>query len=122
MRIFICPSAHGFGHNSRQLALGKKLLQRGHDITFFTHVPNFVKDYLPQVNVVEANWDVGLAQQNPIAIDIKKVGEGKDPWGNYRAGFSGMVSFTRSDWGITNNLGPNADTTKFELTIEGIRQ
>ena len=58
----------------------------------------------------------------PIAIDIKKVGEGKDPWGNYRAGFSGMVSFTRSDWGVTNNLGPNADTMKFEITIEGIRQ
>ena len=58
----------------------------------------------------------------PIAIDIKKIGEGKDPWGNYRAGFSGTVSFSRPDWGITNNLGPNADTMEFELTIEGIRQ
>ena len=57
----------------------------------------------------------------PIAIDVKKIGEGKDPWGNYRTGFSGTVSFSRPDWGMSNDLGPNADTMEFEITIEGIR-
>lgn len=57
----------------------------------------------------------------PIAIDVKKIGEGEDPWGNYRAGFSGQVSFSRPDWGVTNDLGPKGDIIEFELTIEGIR-
>lgn len=34
----------------------------------------------------------------PISIDIVKVGEGKDPWGGYRAGFSGKVALDRRDW------------------------
>lgn len=59
----------------------------------------------------------GVSQ--PIAIDIKKVGEGKDPWGGYRAGFSGQVALDRTDWGIVER-GPG-ESMEFEITIEGIR-
>ena len=45
----------------------------------------------------------GVSQ--PISVDIKKVGEGKDPWGGYRAGFSGKVALDRTDWGIAEG-GP----------------
>ena len=30
----------------------------------------------------------------PISIELRKLGEGKDPWGGYRAGFIGTVTLT----------------------------
>ncbi|MDE0049252.1 MAG: YceI family protein [Rhodospirillales bacterium] len=57
-----------------------------------------------------------------IAIAVSKVGEGKDPWGGYRAGFEGSVSLTRKDFGMGYNLGPAAETMKLFLFIEGVRQ
>ena len=56
-----------------------------------------------------------------IAIAVKKVGEGKDPWGGYRAGFEGTVSLTRKDFGMGYNLGPAAESMELFLFIEGIR-
>ncbi|WP_299181688.1 YceI family protein [uncultured Neptuniibacter sp.] len=61
-------------------------------------------------------------QTKEIAIDVQKVGEGKDPWGGYRAGFSGTVELTPKDFGMTYNLGPAAETVYLDLNIEGIRQ
>ena len=58
----------------------------------------------------------------PIAIAVKKVGEGSDPWGGYRAGFEGTASLKRSDFGAGMNLGPVSDAMRFFLSIEGIRQ
>ena len=57
----------------------------------------------------------------PIAIAVKTVGEGKDPWGGYRAGFEGTVSLTRKDFGMGYNLGPAAESMELFLFIEGIR-
>ena len=57
-----------------------------------------------------------------ISIDVKKIGEGKDPWGGYRAGFYGKTSFKKSEFGITYDLGPAGETIEFELTVEGIRK
>ena len=56
-----------------------------------------------------------------IAIAVNKVGEGKDPWGGYRAGFEGTVSLTRSDFGMGYNLGPASESMDLFLFIEGIR-
>ena len=58
----------------------------------------------------------------PISIDLRKIGEGKDPWGGYRAGFIGTVTLTRGDFGISYNLGPASETMELELGIEGIRK
>ena len=58
----------------------------------------------------------------PIAIAVKTVGEGKDPWGGYRAGFEGTVSLTRKDFGMGYNLGPAAESMDLFLFIEGVRQ
>ena len=58
----------------------------------------------------------------PISIDLRKIGEGKDPWGGYRAGFIGTVTLTRKDFGIDYNLGPASETMELELGIEGIRK
>ena len=57
----------------------------------------------------------------PIAIAVEKVGEGKDPWGGYRAGFEGTVSLTRKDFGMGYNLGPASESMQLFLFIEGVR-
>ena len=57
-----------------------------------------------------------------IVINVKKVGEGKDPWGGYRAGFIGTTRLDRSDFGISYNLGPDGNVMDFDLSIEGIRK
>jgi len=56
--------------------------------------------------------------QKSIVIDAYKVGEGKDPWGGYRAGFSGTTSISMKDFGYKMDFGD----IEFDLHIEGIRQ
>jgi polyisoprenoid-binding protein YceI len=53
-----------------------------------------------------------------LVIDAVKVGEGDDPWGGYRLGFSGTTSVSMGDFGFKNNWG----SVDLELHIEGIRQ
>ncbi|MFT6028409.1 MAG: polyisoprenoid-binding protein YceI [Oleiphilaceae bacterium] len=57
-----------------------------------------------------------------ISFPVQKVGEGNDPWGGYRAGFTGKTELKLSDYGITYNLGPASTMVEIELNIEGIRQ
>lgn len=56
-----------------------------------------------------------------ITIDVTKVGEGKDPWGGYRAGFEGTTELKLKDFGINYNLGPLSETVYMDLHVEGIR-
>jgi polyisoprenoid-binding protein YceI len=58
----------------------------------------------------------------PIEIKLRKLGEGKDPWGGYRAGFVGTVKLVRRDFGMTYQLGPKSEDMELELGIEGIRR
>ena len=58
----------------------------------------------------------------PITLDIKYVGEGDDPWGGYRAGFTATTSLNRSDFDISYELGPASESMEFKLYVEGIRQ
>ncbi|MFC6439585.1 YceI family protein [Bowmanella sp. JS7-9] len=55
----------------------------------------------------------------PIVINVAKVGEGQDPWGGYRAGFTGSTEFKLGDFGI--KMFPDSKIT-FDLHIEGVRQ
>lgn len=57
-----------------------------------------------------------------ITIDAQAVGEGKDPWGGYRAGFSGTTTIALTDYAIKMNLGPASTHVQLELNIEGIKQ
>lgn len=56
----------------------------------------------------------------PITLDIKFVGEGKDPWGGYRAGFSGTTTLNSSDFGYTSRMFPG--NVELSMAVEGIRQ
>ncbi len=57
-----------------------------------------------------------------ITINAHKIGEGKDPWGGYRVGFSGTSEITMKDFGIKMDLGPASAKVMFDLHIEGVRQ
>ncbi len=57
-----------------------------------------------------------------ISFPVEKVGEGKDPWGGYRAGFTGKTSLKLADYGITYNLGPASTHVEIEMNIEGIKK
>ena len=54
----------------------------------------------------------------PLVIDAVKVGEGKDPWGGYRAGFNGIATLSMGDFGFKKDFGQ----VDLELHIEGIRK
>ncbi|MBB3169547.1 YceI family protein [Simiduia aestuariiviva] len=58
----------------------------------------------------------------PVTINVTKVGEGKDPWGGYRAGFSGETKLNLKDFNINYNLGPASESVKLWLNVEGVRQ
>ncbi len=57
-----------------------------------------------------------------ISFPVKRNAEGDDPWGGYRAGFSGRYTLVREDFGMAKDLGPKARSVELELFIEGIRQ
>ncbi|WP_370978465.1 YceI family protein [Agaribacterium sp. ZY112] len=57
-----------------------------------------------------------------ITIDAVKIGEGKDPWGGYRVGFSGTTTIGLKEFGMVERLGPASTHVELELHIEGIRQ
>lgn len=58
----------------------------------------------------------------PLTINATKIGEGNDPWGGYRVGFSGTTSFLMADYGVEKDLGPASARVHLDLHIEGIRQ
>ncbi len=57
----------------------------------------------------------------PVTVKTTFVGEGKDPWGGYRAGFEGTTSIKRSDFGKMMDLGPQSDTLDLIISFEGVK-
>lgn len=58
----------------------------------------------------------------PVTIDARFIGEGKDPWGGYRAGFEGTTSIKLADYNVSMDLGPTSAVVELDLTIEGVRK
>ena len=58
----------------------------------------------------------------PVTINVTHIGEGKDPWGGYRSGFTGTTEINRSDFGVSKNLGPASEKVEITLSIEGVRK
>jgi polyisoprenoid-binding protein YceI len=57
----------------------------------------------------------------PVVVKATFNGEGKDPWGGYRAGFNGITSIKRSDFGKMMDLGPQSDTMELNISFEGVK-
>ena len=55
-----------------------------------------------------------------ITIDAVLIGEGKDPWGGYRAGFTGTTRLQLADFGI--KVVGSSSYVDMELQVEGIRK
>jgi len=57
-----------------------------------------------------------------ITVPVKFVGEGKDHYGAYRAGFETEFSIQRSEYGMTKYIPAAGDNVEITLVIEGIRK
>ncbi|MGM0833936.1 YceI family protein [Halomonas qinghailakensis] len=58
-----------------------------------------------------------------IEMPVTLMGEGDDPWGNYRAGFEGSTMLTLGDFGIDMSDFPESmHELELYVTFEGIRQ
>ena len=53
---------------------------------------------------------------------MKKLGEGKGPYGKYRCGFFCQTKLKRSEFGMTNMIPNIGDEIAITVSFEGIRQ
>ncbi len=63
-----------------------------------------------------------------VVLDVDYGGQGKDPWGNQRAGFTATASINRKDFGLTWNQALEtggvlvADRVDIEIELQAIKQ
>ena len=68
------------------------------------------------------------ATTREVPLEIEYGGQGKDPWGNQRAGFTATASLNRKDFGLTWNQALEtggvlvADRVDVEIELQAIRQ
>lgn len=58
----------------------------------------------------------------PITLDARLMGEGKDPWGGYRAGFEASGEVVLKEFNISKDLGPASQKAELIISVEGVRQ
>jgi polyisoprenoid-binding protein YceI len=68
----------------------------------------------------------GVARE--VTLDVEHGGQGRDPWGNERIGFTATASLNRKEFGLTWNQALEtggllvADRVDVEIEIEAVRQ
>ncbi|WP_434606492.1 YceI family protein [Pseudomonas sp. R1-7] len=73
-------------------------------------------------NTADVTGDLTLlGVTKPVVVKATFLGEGKDPWGGYRAGFEGTTTIKRSDFGKQKDLGPASDMVELYVTFEGVK-
>ena len=66
--------------------------------------------------------------QKPVVLDLALHGEGKDPWGNVRSGFTAKTTINRKDYGLTWNQTLETgqllvgEEVEIVLEVEGLAQ
>ncbi|CCP02844.1 Protein yceI precursor [Erwinia amylovora Ea644] len=58
----------------------------------------------------------------PVKLAAKLIGEGKDPWGGYRAGFEAKGTIALKEFNIKTDLGPASQEVDLIISLEGVRQ
>ena len=57
-----------------------------------------------------------------VTAVVTAVGEGKDPWGGYRAGFEARLSLKRSDYGSKAMFSAVSDNINLIIAVEAIQK
>ena len=74
-------------------------------------------------NTADVTGDLTLlGVTKPVVVKATFLGEGKDPWGGYRAGFEGTTTINRMDFGKMMDLGPQSNAVELYFTFEGVRK
>jgi len=66
--------------------------------------------------------------EKPIQIAVELHGEGKDPWGQTRLGFTATTKLNRTDFGLTWNKAVEAgklllgDEVEITIEVEGVKR
>jgi polyisoprenoid-binding protein YceI len=63
-----------------------------------------------------------LGVTKPVTVKFEHVGEGKDPWGGFRTGYEGTFTIKRSDYGMTQMVGPVGDDVEVTVSIEASKK
>lgn len=63
-----------------------------------------------------------LGVSQPLTVEVQLVGEGKDPWGKYRAGFETSFTIRRSEFGMMKMLPGAGDEVNVSVLVEAIRE
>lgn len=58
----------------------------------------------------------------PVKLSARMTGEGKDPWGGYRAGFEATGTIALKDFKVKSDLGPASQDVELIIAVEGVRQ
>lgn len=73
-------------------------------------------------NTADVTGDLTLlGVTKPVVVKATFLGEGKDPWGGYRAGFEGTTTIKRSEFGKQKDLGPKSDAVELYVSFEGVK-
>jgi polyisoprenoid-binding protein YceI len=57
-----------------------------------------------------------------VTVRADHVGEGKDPWGNFRKGYDIVFSIAREDYGVSYMKGGLGADVKIYISVEGVRK
>jgi len=57
-----------------------------------------------------------------ITVPARHLGEGKDPWGGYRAGFAADFSIKRSEFGMKYELPDTSDKVDISVAFEAVKK
>lgn len=71
MKIAHLCTAHGFGHITRQIAIGESMRKYGCTPTYFCHRPELLQSI--SSNTVQWQIDVGFVQHDSLQIDIPQT-------------------------------------------------
>jgi len=58
----------------------------------------------------------------PATIEMKKVGEGKDPWGKFRVGYTGTMTIDRVAFGVDYLPEGVSKDVKLTISVEGVKK
>lgn len=72
-------------------------------------------------NTLQADMTL-LGVKKPIELTFVKGKEGKDPWGNYRIGYTATGVIKRADFGMNFMEGNLSDDVKISVNFEAVKK